>query len=122
MLPQRPDLPDSTPLPPPPSPASLVLHWENIPSPVPWAEEDSEEFPVPSRLCQADPEDLKLPRTTPPSPPLLPLMLPTEGVPGGGLSFPGELLSLMAAAVPVPAEPCVPLAAEAPEFPTSAWE
>lgn len=128
MPPQSPDLPDSAPVPPPPppppppSPASLVLHWENIPSPVPWAEEDSEEFPVPSRLCQAEPEDLKLPRATPPSPPLLPFILPTEGVPGGARSFPGELLSLMATAVPVPHELCVPLAAEAPELPTSAWE
>lgn len=126
MPPQSPDLPESTPLTPPPSPAPLVLHWENIPSPGPWAEEVSEELPVPSRLCQAEPEDLTLPRTAEPlSPPPPPFPFPPEVVPAGARSFPGELPPLLTTAVPVPDEPCVPLATAPPELAPSAppvWE
>lgn len=125
--PHSPDLADSTPPTPPPSPAPLVLHWENIASPGPWAEVVSEEVPVPSRPCHAEPEALTPARTPAPlSPPAPPFPFPPEDAPTATRSLPGELRSLLLTAMPAPDEPgATPLPADPPVLTPSAppaWE
>ncbi len=124
MPPHNPALAGSTPpvLLPTLPPAPLLLHWAKILRPAPWAEAGSGELPVPSKLCQVEPEG--------PVPPAL-LLPPVVKLPTPARSR-SPLPALMVPTAPAPDDPVTPVGPETatppapplplPLPPAPAWE